>query len=134
MKRFTVILFSFFLLYAGAVQALRPCLGDDRHHDHPIGHDHSDSHASVNHDHSTDPSWPVIHCPLAEKVGPAIQVASAKLNHSDKVTLVHASVLSPTASFAFRNSLWLEALFKRIFTFSLPHDLARHLLLSVLRI
>jgi hypothetical protein len=134
MRRFTVILFSFFLLYAGAAQALGPCLDDDGHHDHPFKGHHSDSHGSLNHDHSADPSWPVIHCPLEEKLGPAIQVAPPKLGHLDKVTSLHAPFLPEKASSTFKNSLWLEALFKRILTFSLPDDLARHLFLSVLQI
>jgi hypothetical protein len=134
MRRFTVILFSLFLLYAEAAQALGPCLGDDRHHDHPFKGDHSASHGSVTHDHSVDVSWPIIHCPPEERLGPAIQAGSAQLTHPDKVMWVHPSFLTATASFAFSNSLWLEALFKRILTFSLPHDLARYLLLSTLQI
>ena len=78
---------------------------------------------------------PFIHCPTAEqRLGPALQVASANLNRFDLVTSVHASFVPEPASPASRNNLWLEALFKRILAFSLPNDLARHLFLSILQI
>jgi hypothetical protein len=128
MKRFTLILFSLFLIYAGAADAMGSCLGDGHHESH-----RSDSHGLVGHDHLEEPVWPVIHCPLEKRVGPAIQTAQSHLTRPDKMTPVRVSFL-PLASAAFRNSLWLEALFRRILTFSLPYDLARHLLLSVLQI
>jgi hypothetical protein len=67
-------------------------------------------------------------------VGPALLVASPNLNRFDLVTSIHASFLPEPASPVFRNSVWLEALFKRILTFSLPNDLTRHLFLSILQI
>jgi hypothetical protein len=78
---------------------------------------------------------PIIHCPTAEqRLGPALQVASPNLNRFDLVTSIHTSLLPEPGSPVFRNSLWLEALFKRILAFSLPNDLARHLFLSILQI
>jgi hypothetical protein len=136
MRKITAILFSFFLVYAGAAEALKGCLSHEDHSDHHHfeGH-HSDSGISVTHDHSRSPSWPIIHCTTAEqRFGRALQVVSVNLNRFDLITSVHASFLPEPASSASRNSLWREALFKRILTFSLPNDLARHLFLSVLQI
>jgi hypothetical protein len=130
MGRFTPILFSLFLIYAGAADALGSCLGDDHHHES----DHSNSHRLVSHDHSEQPLWPVIHCPLEKRVGPALQTAQSELTRPDKMTSVRASFLPLSATAALRNNLWLEALFKRILTFTLPYDLARHLSLSILQI
>jgi hypothetical protein len=130
MRRLAASLVCFFLVYAGAAHALKACLGHDGHSDH-----HFDSGISAPDDHSQSPSWPIIHCPTVEqRLGPALHVASANLNRFDQVTFVHASVLPGPASPAFGNSLWREALFKRILTFPLPHDLARHLFLSILQI
>jgi hypothetical protein len=131
MRRIAVILFSVFLVYAGAAQALKRCPSHDGHSDHH----HFDSGISATHDHSPSPSWLIIHCPTAEQqLGPALQVVSANLNRFDQITSVHASFPSEPASPASKNSLWREALFKRILRFSLPNDLARHLFLSVLQI
>jgi hypothetical protein len=135
MRKITAILFSFFLVYAGAAEALKGCLSHKDHSDHHHfeGH-HFNSGISATHDHSQSPSWPIIHCPTAQQLGPALQVASANLNRFDQITSFHASFLREPASPASRNSLWREALFKIILTFSLPNDLARHLFLSVLQI
>lgn len=132
MRRLTASLICFFLVYAGAVQALGACLSHDNHSDHHLEAHHSDSGVSVTYDHS---SWPIIHCPTAEQqLGPALQVASANLYRFDRVASVHASVVPETGFSVSRNNLWLEALFKRILGFSLPNDLARHLFLSILQI
>jgi hypothetical protein len=136
MRKITAILFSFFLIYAVAAEALKGCLTHEDHsgHRHFESH-HSDSGISVNHDHSRSFSWPIIHCPIPEQgPGPGLQVASANLSRLDQITSVHASFLREPPSPASRNSLWREALFKRVLTFSLPNDLARHLFLSVLQI
>jgi hypothetical protein len=135
MRRIAAILFSVFLVYAGAAQALKACLSHDGHSDHQFERHHFDSGISATHDHSASPSWPIIHCPTAEqRLGPALQVVSPNLNRFDLITSVHASFIPEPASPASRNSLWLEALFKRILAFSLPNDLARHLFLSILQI
>jgi hypothetical protein len=139
MRRLAASLVCFFLVYAGAAQALVACLGHEGHSDHHFeghleGH-HSDSGMSATHDHSQTPSWPIIHCTTTEqRLGPALQVASAKLSRLDQVTSVHPSFLPEPTSPPFNNSLWQEALFKRILAFSLPNDLARHLFLSILQI
>jgi hypothetical protein len=136
MRKITAILFSFFLVYAGAAEALKGCLTHEDHSDHLHleGH-HSDSGLSVTHDHSRSPSLPIIHCATMEqRLGPGLHVASAKLIRLDQITSIHVSFLREPASPVSRNSLWREALFKRILTFSLPNDLARHLFLSVLQI
>jgi len=135
MRAIAAILFSFFLVYAGATEALEGCLSHDGDSDHHFEGHHSDSGISASHDHSQSPSWPIIHCPSSEqRLGPALQVSSANLNRFDRVTSVHVSFVTEPASSAFRNSLWREALFKRTLAFSLPNDLARHLFLSVLQI
>jgi hypothetical protein len=136
MRKITAMLFSFFLVYAGAGEALKGCLSHEDHSDHHHfeGH-HSDAGISVTHDHSRSPSSPIVHCATMEqRLGPALQVASANLNRFDQITSVHACFLREPASPASRNSLWREALFKRILTFSLPNNLSRHLFLSILRI
>jgi hypothetical protein len=135
MKRLAASLVAFSFLYAGAAEALKGCLSHQGHSDHQFEAHHLDSGISATHDHSQSPSWPIIHCPTAEqRLGPALQVASAKLSRFDLVTSAHTSFLPEPASPASRNSLWLEALFKRILAFSLPNDLARHLFLSILQI
>jgi hypothetical protein len=135
MRRIVAILFSVFFVYAGAAHALAACLSHDGHSDHQFEGHHFDSGISATHDHSRRPSSSIIHCPTAEqRLGPALQVASANLNRFDQITSVHASFLREQASPVFRNSVWLEALFKRILAFSLPNDLARHLFLSILQI
>jgi hypothetical protein len=136
MRKITTILFSFFLVYAGAAEALKGCLTHEDHSDHHHfeGH-HSDSGISVTHDHSPGASWPIIHCTTPEqRLGPALQVVSPNLIRFDLVTSVHLSFVPEPASPASRNNLWREALFKRILTFSLPNSLSRHLFLSILRI
>jgi hypothetical protein len=140
MQRFLISLFCIFFLLSGPTSAWADCFRhshgtvEEQHHHHFEGH-HFDSGISATHDHSRSPSWPIIHCPTTEqRLGPALQVALPNLNRFDLVTSVHACFLPESASPASRNSLWLEALFKRILTFSLPNDLARHLFLSILQI
>jgi hypothetical protein len=114
---------------------LKGCLSHDGHSDHHFEGHHFDSGISATHDHSQSPSSPIIHCPTAEqRLGPALQVDSAKLSRFDLITSAHAFFLPEPASPVSRNSLWREALFKRILAFSLPNDLARHLFLSILQI
>ena len=135
MRRVAAILFSVFLIYAGAAEALVGCLSHDGHSDHHHL-DHSyDSGISAAHDHSQSASWPVIHCPTPEqRLGLALQVVSPKLSRFDLITSVHVSVVAEPGSPLSSNSLWLEAVFKRNLAFSLPNDLARHLFLSILQI
>jgi hypothetical protein len=136
MRKTTVILLSFFLVCAGAIDVLKSCPthADNSDHHHFEAH-HSDSVTAVTHDHSQSSSWPIIHCAIPEQgPGPGLQVSSANLSRLDQITTVHASFLRETVSPTPRNNLWREAVFKRILTFSLPNDLARHLFLSVLQI
>jgi hypothetical protein len=135
MKRIAAIALSFFFLYAGAVQALTACLHDHSHLDHAAKDHHSDTHALASHDDSRSPSGPAIYCPsVKNRIGPAVLVALAKLSRLDNVTFLHVSFLPEIGFSAFRDSPWLQALFRRIPTFSLPNDIARHLFLSVLQI
>src|SRR5262245_22229772 len=132
MRRIVAGLFSLLLAYAGAAHALERCLARD-HSNHALEDHHSQSAIAANHEHSQDASWPIIHCPTAEKrLGPALQVAALKLNRLNSVLAVHAAFLPETAFLTFKNGLWLEALFRRSFALRQP-DPARHLFLSILQ-
>lgn len=135
MKQIWIILLSLLLLYGGVAWALEACLRHDGHYDHASSEDRSDSQAFVSHDDSRDASVPVIHCtPVTEQVGPAARMASAEIPRSDKGVALHMVSRPDPVSPVLGNNLWLEAVFKRIATISLPFDLARHLFLSVLQI
>jgi hypothetical protein len=67
-------------------------------------------------------------------VGPAARLASAEIPRSDKGVAIYMVSLRDPVSAMLRNNLWLEAVFKRIVTVSVPIDLARHLFLSVFQI
>jgi hypothetical protein len=134
-RKLSIIFLSLFLTYAGAAWALEACLRHDDHSDHATLQQSSHSHALADHDSSQDPSVPVIHCTsLIQQVGPAARIASAEISRPDKVFAFHMGSFPDAVSTTLRNDLWLEAVFKRIVTFSSPIDLARHLFLSVLRI
>ena len=135
MKRIWILILSFLLLYGGVAWAIEACLQDDRHIDHaPSGH-HSNLQVLESHDDSRNPSAPAIHCaPVSQPVGPAARVASPEIPRSNQSVALHADLLPGALSAAFEKDLWLEALFRRLITFSLPGDLARHLFLSVLQI
>ncbi|HEX9274279.1 MAG TPA: hypothetical protein VGA01_18945 [Candidatus Binatia bacterium] len=107
----------------------------DGHSDHRVAEDHHNSEALPQHTHPEDQSVPVIHCTLLiHQVGPAVQVASAEIPRTDKGVALHMVSLPDAVTVVVRNNLWLEAVFKRIVTGSLPIDLARHLFLSILQI
>jgi len=67
-------------------------------------------------------------------VGPAGRIASAEIPRSDKGVALDMVSFPYAVSATLRNDLWLEAVFKRIVTVSLPIDFARHLFLSVIQI
>jgi hypothetical protein len=139
MRRFFISLFCLFFLLSGPISAWADCLRHSHEavedHRHQFDGHHSDFKISATHDYPRSPSWPIIHCPtLEQRLGSALQVASPNLYRFDRVTSVHPMFLPGSASPVSRNSLWLEALFKRILAFSLPNDLARHLFLSILQI
>jgi hypothetical protein len=134
-RKLNFILLSLFLTYAGIAWALHACLRHDGHSDHSTFENRSDFHAQVVHDHSQAPSLPRIHCTsVNHQVGPAARIASAEIPRSDRGVAVAMVSFPYTVSATLRNDLWLEAVFKRIVSFSLPIDLARHLFLSVLQI
>jgi hypothetical protein len=135
MKRFGIIVLSILVLYAGVAWVLEKCLRHDDHLDHAVSDHHSDSQTLSSHDDSRDPSVPVIHCTsMSEEVGPAVRVVSAEIRRSDSGASLHAVSSTDALSARLKNDLWLEALFKKLLTFSLPIDPSRHLLLSVLQI
>jgi len=134
-RKLSVVCLSLFLTYAGVAWALEACLRHDGHSDHSTFENHSDSHSSVGHDHSPDPSLPIIHCTsVTHQVGPAARIASAEIPRSDKGVALDVVSYPYAVSATLRNHLWLEAVFKSIVTFSSPIDLARHLFLSILQI
>jgi hypothetical protein len=125
-RKLSIIFLSLFLTYAGVAWALEACLRHD-------GYSHSP--ALVDHDSSQDPSVPVIHCTtLTQQVGPAARVSSPEISRSDKYAVLYVVSLFDAFSAALKSNLWLDAVFRRIVTISLPSDLARHLFLSVLQI
>ena len=129
-----IFVLSLLFLHSAVWAALERCL-----HDHDSGytvaeHDH-ESQTRHQHGDSQDPSLPIIHCTsVMQQVGPAVLPASVELSRSDKGIALHASLLPEAVAAVFGNNLWLEALFKKIITFSLPINLARHLFLSILQI
>jgi hypothetical protein len=134
-KSCVAVALTFFLLYSGVAWAMAACLRSHRHSQDAAIDDHHKSQAAFESNHSRDPSVPVIHCaPMRHEVGPVARFASAEIRRSEKSVSLHAAFASDAVSAVLRNGLWLEALFKRIVTFSLPIDFARHLFLSVLRI
>jgi hypothetical protein len=131
-RKLNAIFLSLFFTYAGVAWALEACLHNEGHGDHAH---HADSDTVVGHDHSQDPFASVIHCTLlTHQVGPAARVASAEIPRSNKAFALQMGDFSQAVSAALRNDLWLDAVFRRIVTISLPVELARHLFLSVFQI
>ena len=130
-----ILALSIALLYSGVAWTMEACMRHDGHSDHRVTGDHHNSAASSQHSHPEDQSAPVIHCTLLiHQGGPAVQVAATGIHRSDKGIALHPSLLPEAVSTVLGNNLWLEAVFKRIVTSSLPIDLARHLFLSILQI
>jgi hypothetical protein len=130
-----ILALSIALLYSGVAWTMQACMRHDGHSDHRVTEDHHNSHVSSQHTHPEDQSVPVIHCTLLiHQVGPAVQVAAAEISRSNKSDALHMVSLPDAVSAVLRNNLWLEAVFKRIVTVSLPIDFARHLFLSILQI
>ena len=134
LKSCLAIALALAVLYSGVAWVMATCFRDHDHFDDSaIEVHHQSQQASFEHSHDT--SVPVIHCAsVSEQVGPAARVASAEIRPSGSGISLHAASPTDGLSVVLRNDLWLEALFKRIVTFSLPIDFARHLFLSVLRI
>jgi hypothetical protein len=134
-RKLSVIFLSLFLGYAGVAWALEACLGHDRHFEDAMAEPHTVSDALVTHTDSREPTFPIIHCTSEnQEVGPADRIASTRIPRPDKGTVLLMVSLSDAVSTALKNALWLDAVFRRIVTISLPIDLARHLFLSVLQI
>jgi hypothetical protein len=135
LKACGILALSVALLYSSVAWTMEACMHHDGHSDHRVTQDHHNTEASPQHTHPEDQSVPVIHCTLLiHQVGPAVQVASAGIYPSDKGFALHAAFLPHAVATVVRNNLWLEALFKKILTFSLPNDPSRHLFLSILQI
>jgi hypothetical protein len=130
-----ILALSIALLYSGVAWTMEACMRHDGHSDHRVTEDHHNSEASSQHTHPEDQSVPVIHCTLLiHQVGPAVQVAATGIPLSDKGIALPPASFPDALSSVLKNVLWLEALFQKIVTFSLPVDLARHLFLSILQI
>lgn len=130
-----LIALSIALLYSGVAWAMERCLRDAGHSNHAASEHRHNPQPSANHNDSQDPSARIIHCTSAtHQTGPAALVASAKLSRFSEGVQLKASHRPEAISPEFKNTLWLEALFRKIITFSSPGNLARHLFLSVLQI
>src|SRR5262245_27827376 len=135
LKPCAILALSIALLYSGVAWAFETCLWHDGHSDHGVIEDLHNSEASSQHTHPEDQSMPVIHCTLlTHQVGPGVQAAVTGIPLSDKGVAPPPIAFADALSSVLKNMLWLEAVFKRIVTFSLLVDLARHLFLSVLQI
>jgi hypothetical protein len=135
MKRVSIFVLSVVLLHGGVAWALESCLHRDNRSQYEALEHQIDARDLSSQDNTTDPSVPIFHCTSSnEQVGPGVRVASAQLAPSSKGVPLQASLHLDVVEPASGNNLWLEALFKKIVTFSLPIDLARHLFLSVLQI
>ena len=136
MKRVWIFLLSLLLIYGGVAWAVEACLRHDQHLHHELSEHRFSSQAAETGDESYDRSLPVIHCaPISQHVGPAARAASIEIPRSDATIALHpASLPNALSTLASNENLWLEALFKKLVTFSPPIDLARHLFLSVLQI
>jgi len=135
MKRIALILFSLVLIYGGVAWALEKCLRHDDQHEHSSEARDSHSRGSTLVSDSRESSRPIVHCPTAEmRIGPAAQSGSAHLNRGHRTTTVHAPLFYQPVAPAFRNYLWLDAVFRGISAFSHPDNLGLHLLFSVLQI
>ena len=129
-----ILALSIALLHSGVAWTMEACMRHDAS-DHRVTEDHHNSEASPQHTHPEDQSVPVIHCTiLSYQVGPAVQVASVQIARSSDGVPLEASILPERLLPLFGNLIWLEALFKKILTFSLPSDLSLHLFLSILQI
>ncbi len=132
MKRIWIIFLAFLFVYGGGAWALEACLHSEGHSDHATAWHFPDSRS---HDDSADPSVPIIHCtPVIQEIGPAAQAGFAHLVRSREGIPFHGSFFLAVLCPASQNSLWREALFKKLVRFSSYIDLPRHLFLSVLQI
>ncbi len=130
-----IFVLSLLFLHSAVWAALERCLHDDHDSGYTVAeHDHESQTRHQDGD-SPDPSLPIIHCTsVMQQVGPAVLAAVVEHSRSDKGIALHVTLFPNAVSATFENSLWLEALFKRILTFSRPTALARHLFLSILQI
>jgi len=139
MRRLSAIFLSFVVVYSEGAYALAACSVRHRGHEHhasyEIGESSVDHHTMTEASSPQDSSTPVIHCvPLNQQVGATAQTASFQLTCSHRIIPLHAASFPDPLSPVLKNNLWLEALFKKILTFSLPNNLSRHLFLSILQI
>jgi hypothetical protein len=133
-KFYTILALCLIVIHSGIAEALARCLDED-HSASATAQHHHDTQGPNKHSESSDESEPTIHCISVHlQVGPALRASVVELTRSSKGVLLTAGLHPETLSSPFRNDLWLEAVFKRVVTFSLPIDLARHLFLSVFRI
>jgi hypothetical protein len=133
-KFHTILALCLIVIHSGIAEALARCLDND-HSASATAQHHHDKQGPNSHSDSSDESVPTIHCTSVHlQVGAALRASVVELSCSSKGVLLTAGLQPEALSSPFRNDLWREALFKRIVTFSLPIDLARHLFLSVFRI
>jgi hypothetical protein len=135
-KSCMVVGLAIIFLYSGVAGAVASCLGHDHHLDFRASEQHHQHQVSRNnHEDPHDPSLPVIHCTsVSHQAGPAVRGASIELTQFTKGLRFQTSLLPQALSPVFGNSVWREAVFRKVLPISLPADLARHLFLSVLQI
>ena len=134
LKFCAIIALSLALLFSGVAWTMEACVHHDEHTDQALARNHHSSQVSSK---NTDAhhAVPVIHCAsVSEQMGPAALMASIEVRHSDKGIALDAVSFPYVLSAARPNTLWLDALFRKAVSISLPNDLARHLFLSVLQI
>lgn len=130
-----VITLSIAMLYSGVAWAMENCLRDDAHSSQAASEHRHDSQTPAHHGQPGDPSLPIIHCTsVMHHPGPAALGSSARLTRLWEAVPLSAFLASGAISPEFKNNLWLDALFKRMLTFSFTPDLPRHLFFSVLQI
>jgi len=132
MTRVAAFLISFFVVYAGAAQAV--CLHNDRK-GHPFeargGDQHATSHDSGSHDHSDGD----VHCPDLRFQSGAISGTSLGASFPFAGNLrVPKSLGTIWHSEVTAADLWLRSVFWRALSLHPSIGLSRHILLSVLLI
>ena len=136
LKISVVLALSIALMYSGVAWAIDNCLREAGHSHDGAGaeHDHAQQHSD--HDRSSkDSPSPIIHCTsLFPEAGPAAVVKSFTLAEAGKILPLYIAAGLDAISEFPRTNVWLQALFKRILTFSSRFDRTRHLSLSVLQI
>ena len=135
MKRFSVIILCFLVIYAGVAWALIACLDRADHVDHHAftsSRPHRGGHLSSSAMESHDRPAARMHCPeLPFEIGPVILTST-----TDRIPLVDSALLrdvsfSGMAAVGETGHLWFKSPFRRFSSLSFPSGSSLHLVLSV---